>query len=189
MEPDERIMEQVLRVIAETLRISPDKVRIDTQLGQELGADSMDFVEIEFRLETDFEIEFYKGNTIEALSELLSPEELERNGLLTAFGAAVLQLRMPEIVPHRLQMGQPTGGIETFCTPQTWVRRINELLAVRPSSCVACGSETLKAGKFGTVICSSCKTEMSCPTGEECLAVWAKMVPAQLESNNRSENS
>jgi hypothetical protein len=150
---------------------------MDTQLGQELGADSMDFVEIEFRLETDFEIEFYKGNTIETLSELLSPEALEQNGLLTAFGAAVLRLRMPEIVAQRLEAGQPTGGIEAFCTPRTWVRRIHELLAVRPASCIACGSDNLKAGKFGTVICSSCKTEVNCPTAEECLVAWAKTVP------------
>jgi len=52
--PDQ-LTERVLKVIATTQRISPEKVTIDSSF-QELGIDSMDGINILFALENEFDI-------------------------------------------------------------------------------------------------------------------------------------
>ena len=52
--PDQ-LTERVLKVIAATQRISPEKVTIDSSF-QELGIDSMDGINILFALENEFDI-------------------------------------------------------------------------------------------------------------------------------------
>ncbi len=52
--PDQ-LTERVLKVIAATQRISPEKITIDSSF-QELGIDSMDGINILFALENEFDI-------------------------------------------------------------------------------------------------------------------------------------
>ena len=61
---DEQLSENVQSVIARTLRISPEEVRTDSGLGEELGAQSLNFMDIQFRLESDFKIKFYGGSIL-----------------------------------------------------------------------------------------------------------------------------
>jgi acyl carrier protein len=58
---DQQILDRVQRIIAEVLRIPVEQVTSDSLLGENLGAESLDFVDIQFRLETDYEVEFYQG--------------------------------------------------------------------------------------------------------------------------------
>ena len=173
---DEQVLERVRAAVAEVLRIPADQIKPNSLLGDELGAESLDFVDIQFRLETDCGVEFFHGSMVEKLSEVLAPQQLEEQGLLTAFGAAVLRRRMPEVDPARLAAGQPTAGIEALFTPQTWVRVIKELLTARPQVCPSCKSDRLKVGKPSVLLCQSCRVEIRCPIGEECLEAWAKNV-------------
>ena len=178
---DEDIYLSVRKAIAETLRQPEEVVTPDSRLGEDLGGESLDFVEIEYRLETEFGVEFYHGNAIERLGELLTPRELERDGLLTGFGAAVLRLRLPEIDPGRLCEGRPVTGIQASFTPRTWVRAVKELLEARPTSCPHCGSDQLVVAEPSVLCCDACDREVACPDGEICLVAWARRVTPQLE--------
>ena len=51
---DQQILEQVQKIIAEVLRIPQDQVTPDSQLGEDLGGESLDFVDLQFGLETDY---------------------------------------------------------------------------------------------------------------------------------------
>ncbi len=177
---DEKILDAVQKLVAEVLRISVEDVTIDSLLGDELGGESMDFVDIQFRLETDCGIEFYHGNIVEKLSELLAPKKLDENGLLTPWGAAVLQRRMPEISPARLGEGMPAVGIEAFFTPRTFIRLVKEIISARPEVCPQCQSDQFKVVRPSVLACEACHTEVQCPTGEECLEAWARKVAPSL---------
>jgi hypothetical protein len=158
-----------------------DRLTLDSELGIELGLESLDYMDIEFQLETTFGIEFYHGSAVEKLSELLAPRQLEEDGLLTPDGAAVLRLRLPEVDPDRLRPGQPIAGIEAKFTPRTWIRVVKELLHARTQRCPSCGSEQLEVTKPSLLRCGGCSAELRSPDGEECLTRWASMVPTSLE--------
>lgn len=183
---NQQIAERVQKIIAEILQLPVEEVTPDSLLGDELGASSMDFVETQFRLEVDFEVEFYKDSVVEKLAEIFAPEKLEVGGRLTSFGAAVLRLRMPEIDPARLCEGKPVAGIEAAYTPRTWVRVVEELLNAGPKTCPSCGSEQVQAVKPLIALCQKCRTEIRRPSGEECLKAWARSAAESLRSAPQS---
>jgi acyl carrier protein len=186
MPTDQEIYECVHQAITTIRQDLGDRLTPDSELGEELGLESLDYVDIEFRLETTFGVEFYHGSALEKLSELLAPRQLEEDGLLTADGAAVLRLRLPEIDPDRLQPGQPVAGIEAKFKPQTWVRVVKELLRARPERCPSCGSERLEVTKPSLLRCAGCGSELRSPDGEECLTIWASNLPVSLEQHTVS---
>jgi acyl carrier protein len=179
---DEQLSERVRKIIAEILQLPVEEVTPDSVLGAELGATSMDFVETQFRLEVDFEVEFYKGSVVEKLAEIFAPQKLEAGGLLTPFGATVLRMRMPEIDPARLFEGKPVAGIEAMYTPRTWVRVVKELLNAGPKTCPNCGSDQVQAVKPSVSLCQKCRTEIRRPSGEECIEAWARSAAESLQS-------
>jgi len=183
---DQQILEQVQKIIAEVLRIPQDQVTPDSQLGEDLGGESLDFVDLQFGLETNYGVEFYQGGTLDKLAEVLAPQKLEENELLSSLGAAILQARMPEVDPARLQQGQPAAGIESFYTPRTWVRVIKEILSARPRACPKCGSDQLKIVRPSVLLCQACRNEVNCPTGEECLEAWAKNMAGALQGSHKT---
>jgi acyl carrier protein len=176
---DEQIRQEVCSIIAEVLRISTDEVKMDAVLGEELGAESLDFVDIQFRLEDHFNIHFSPGGLLATLSETFGHEALSENGQLTEFGAEVIRRRMPEIEPVKIYAGMPVA-IEALYTPATWVRTVQELLDARPHCCSCCGSEHLKPVKPSRLVCDTCHAEFGCPPQEELLAVWAKRIADAL---------
>ncbi len=50
------MFEQVKEILARQLRISPDKVTMDAQIKRDLGADSVDILQLLMRLEDDYGI-------------------------------------------------------------------------------------------------------------------------------------
>jgi acyl carrier protein len=188
MPTDQEIYDCVRQAITAIRRDLGDRLTPDSELGEELGLESLDYVDIEFRLETTFGVEFYHGSALEKLSELLAPLQLEEDGLLTAEGAAVLRLRLPEIDPDRLRAGQPVAGIEAKFTPRTWVRVVKELVHARPQRCPSCGSERLEVTKPSLLRCAGCSANLRSPDGEECLAIWASTVlePPEQPAESRT---
>ena len=116
---------------------------------------------------------------LDKLAELLAPQKLEKNNLLTQFEAAVLRSES-EVDPARLQAGRPAAGFEALYTPRTWVRVIKELLSARSKECPNCRSDQLRIAKPSVLVCQKCRTEIRCPTGEECLEAWGKSVAESL---------
>ena len=51
------VEERVKKVIAETLNVDPEKITLESSLTDDLGADSLDAVEVVINLEDEFEIE------------------------------------------------------------------------------------------------------------------------------------
>ena len=50
------MFEEVKTILARQLRVSPDKVTMDAQIKKDLGADSVDILQLLMRLEDDYGI-------------------------------------------------------------------------------------------------------------------------------------
>ena len=51
------VFEKVKAIVAETLNVDPDKITLETSLVEDLGADSLDAVELIMALESEFGLE------------------------------------------------------------------------------------------------------------------------------------
>lgn len=90
----EDILRQVQTVLVDALGVDTDEVTADATLMTDLGAESIDFLDIVFRLEKTFGIKIAREELF-PVENLISNSELVSNGKLTAKGLAELKTRMP----------------------------------------------------------------------------------------------
>jgi acyl carrier protein len=90
----EEIFEKVQEVLEDALGLDKDEVTEEATLMGDLGAESIDFLDIVFRLEKAFDLKVPREELFPAESVLNNPEFVS-GGKLTAKGMAELKARMP----------------------------------------------------------------------------------------------
>lgn len=85
---------RVTSVLAEALVVDKDAVKPTAALQRDLGADSLDLLEVMFRLEHEFGIHIPRGEMFPDSTLSIGPE-LVQDGKLTAEGVAALRSRLP----------------------------------------------------------------------------------------------
>ena len=84
----------VTKVLVEALGVEEDDIKPAATLQGDLGAESIDFLDIVFRLEREFGIKIPSGELFPEPASLDDPA-LARDGRLTDEGLTALRLRMP----------------------------------------------------------------------------------------------
>ncbi|MBN2562758.1 MAG: acyl carrier protein [Phycisphaerae bacterium] len=90
----EDVFEKVREVLVEALGVDDDEVKEEATLTADLGAESIDFLDIVFRLEKTFSIKIPRGELTPPDDILNNPEYVE-NGRMTAKGLETLKEAMP----------------------------------------------------------------------------------------------
>ena len=90
----DEIFEKVQEVMVDALGVDDDEVTLEATLMGDLGAESIDFLDIVFRLEKVFSIKIPREELFPA-EDLMNNSELIHNGKLTEKGLAELRDRMP----------------------------------------------------------------------------------------------
>jgi len=93
MDRDE-ITQQVQEVLVDALGVDDDEVTGEATLMGDLGAESIDFLDIVFRLEKAFEIKIPREELFPA-ENLMNNSDFVQNGKLTEKGLAELREKMP----------------------------------------------------------------------------------------------
>jgi acyl carrier protein len=90
----DEIFQKVQEVLVDALGVDDDEVTADATLMGDLGAESIDFLDIVFRLEKAFAMKVPREELFPA-EGLLNNAELVSNGKLTDKGLAELRERVP----------------------------------------------------------------------------------------------
>jgi len=90
----EEIFEEVKEVLADALGLDDDEVTAEATLMGDLGAESIDFLDIVFRLEKSFGIKIPREELFPAESVMSNPEFVS-GGKLTEKGLDELRAKMP----------------------------------------------------------------------------------------------
>jgi acyl carrier protein len=90
----DEIIEQVQEVMIDALGVDDDEVKIEATLMGDLGAESIDFLDIVFRLEKAFGIKIPREELFPA-EDLMNNPEFIQNGKLTEKGLTELRDKMP----------------------------------------------------------------------------------------------
>ena len=91
----DEILDKVKEVLEYALGADPDEVTIDATLIGDLGAESIDFLDISFKLEQEFGIKIDQGELFP--ENLMQDETLVANGVLTDKAMGMLKERMPHV--------------------------------------------------------------------------------------------
>lgn len=94
--PREEIYKKVQGVLVDALGVDEDEVTPTADLREDLGAESIDFLDIVFRLEKAFNIKIPRGELFpENLPTMMNDEKYVKDGKVTPEGIAELKSRMP----------------------------------------------------------------------------------------------
>src|SRR5881392_1685132 len=94
MPTQEEIYSKVSATLVEALNVDEDDVKLTSTLQGDLGAESIDFLDIVFRLEREFGIKIPRGELFPE-SIFQGDPEFVQDGRVTDKGLAELKARMP----------------------------------------------------------------------------------------------
>jgi acyl carrier protein len=127
---EKEIFEKVRESIVEALGVDEEEVTPAATLFEDLGAESLDLLDIVFRLEKAFGIKIPRGGIQQDIlaTEGIKEEDVLVDGAFTALGAQKLRERMPEIDKDRIHEGFRVDDIPTLFTVQTFVNIVKQVL-------------------------------------------------------------
>jgi acyl carrier protein len=119
--------EIVRDAVAESIPAPIEEVQLESNLMSELGADSLTFLDIVFRLEEAFDIEITRGEIEVAARGGMSQEEFAPDNVISEAGLARLSELMPE-AGDRIQPGLKVAEIYTLFTVRTFLNIVDAKL-------------------------------------------------------------
>src|SRR5512137_425063 len=93
MPTKDEVFEKVRAALVDALGVDEEEVTPQATMVGDLGAESIDFLDIVFRLEKAFSIEIPRSELFP--EDVLTSAEYVQDGKVTAAGLAVLKSRMP----------------------------------------------------------------------------------------------
>jgi acyl carrier protein len=116
------IFPKVAEVIADALGCEVEDVKPDSSLIDDLDAESIDFLDLVFRLERAFKVKIPRGKIVEDARGALSEAEFEQKGVLTDKGLAQLKDFLSEVPADRFKTPLKAADIPRLFTPETFCK-------------------------------------------------------------------
>ena len=113
---------KVAQIIADALGCELDEVKPTASLIEDLDAESIDFLDLVFRLERGFGVKMPRGKIVEDARGPLAEAEFESKGLVTDAGLARLREFLSEVPAERFKTPLKSADIPRLFTPQTFCK-------------------------------------------------------------------
>jgi acyl carrier protein len=114
----------VAKTIADALGCELDEVKRDASLIEDLGAESIDFLDLVFRLERAFKVKIPRGKIVEDARGELPEAEFEHKGVVTDAGLATLRSFLSEVPADRIKAPLKVADIPRLFTPETFAKLV-----------------------------------------------------------------
>ena len=114
----------VAETMADALGCDVDQVKLDVSLIEGLDAESIDFLDMVFRLERAFKIKIPRGKIIENARGDMPESDFEQKGVLTEAGLAQLKRYLSEVPPERFKNPMKVADIPRLFTPVTFCKLV-----------------------------------------------------------------
>jgi acyl carrier protein len=114
----------VAETIADALGCDLEEVKPDASLIDDLGAESIDFLDMVFRLERAFKVKIPRGKIVENARGTLTEAEFEQKGLVTDVGLSQLKSYLSEVPAERFRTPMKVKEIPRLFTPETFCKLV-----------------------------------------------------------------
>ncbi|WP_169976593.1 acyl carrier protein [Tautonia rosea] len=125
MPTHEEIYQKVQSTLVDALGVDEEDVTQDATLFGDLGAESIDLLDIVFRLERNFSIKIPRG---ELFPENISDPEFTENGKLTSKGLIEIKQRMPFADLTEFEADPQVDKLMNLYTVETLVQYVSNKL-------------------------------------------------------------
>jgi acyl carrier protein len=114
----------VQKTMADALGCDVEDIKLDVSLIEGLDAESIDFLDMVFRLERAFKIKVPRGKIIEDVRGDMSVSDFEKGGVVTDKGVARLREYLSEIDESRFKLPMRVDHIARLYTPETFCKLV-----------------------------------------------------------------
>ena len=132
------IYPKIAEIIADALPCDVEKVKLEASLIDDLGAQSIDFLDIVFRLERTFKVKIPRGKLVADARGDLPESEFDQRGVVSEAGLARLKSFLSEVPPERFISPLRVADIPRLFTTETFckivIRQQRAAAAPSPSS-------------------------------------------------------
>jgi acyl carrier protein len=127
MPSNEEIFEKVRETLVDALGVEEDEVTPGATLTGDLGAESIDFLDIIFRLEKNFSIKIPRGELFP--DDLAADQSFVKDGVVTPEGIATIRKRMPHADVDKFAKDPKVENVSELFTVQMIVNFLSKKLA------------------------------------------------------------
>jgi acyl carrier protein len=118
------VFPKVAQTMADALGCEAEQVTLSVPLIEGLDAESIDFLDIVFRLERAFQVKIPRGKIVEDARGDLPESEFERKGIVTEAGMERLRAYLTEVPPDRFKSPLKVADIPRLFTPETFCKLV-----------------------------------------------------------------
>jgi acyl carrier protein len=125
----DEIFEKMQSLIVDTLAVDDDEVTMESRLISDLGAESIDFLHIDFELQKAFGFKTQPGELFP--DNVARDPEFVQQGFVTAKGVAMLREKLPHANFASLGENPPVSKVAELFTVGALVSFVERKLAAR----------------------------------------------------------
>ncbi len=114
----------VAATIADALGCDVEDVKLDVSLIEGLDAESIDFLDLVFRLERAFKVKIPRGKIVEDARGDLPEAEFEQKGMVTDAGMARLRTFLSEVPADRIKSPLKVADVPRLFTAETFCKLV-----------------------------------------------------------------
>ena len=135
------------------------------------GATSIDFLDVNFRLESTFGLQLATQLVLEHVEEELGEGvAIDQDDKITEGAAQLLRSHLGE--RDGLEAGIYAEEVARFVTPRVLVDSVDAITARLPDACTHCGAADWTSEDGAKVTCSACEKPAVYPDGDELTKEW-----------------
>ena len=116
------VFPKVAQIVADALGCDVEDVKAKESLIEGLDAESIDFLDLVFRLERGFGVKIPRGKIVEDARGPLPESEFENKGIVTEAGLARLKQFLSEVPTERFKAPLKAAEIPRLFTPETFCK-------------------------------------------------------------------
>ncbi len=173
---EEKVFEELKKAVVETLRTEGNAITRDSSLIKDLGAESLDFLDINYRLEQAFGIKMARHFILEHIEEMFGEgSAIDENGQLTEKAVALLKMRYGDTYGD-LAGGVDVDDVPSMITAGSMTEGVLEILDSLPEKCAHCGGSSWKTDDGTHIVCGACNEPAIFTSGDDLITSWLSSV-------------
>ena len=128
------VFPKVAETMADALGADVEDIKPKVSLIEGLDAESIDFLDMVFRLERAFKIKIPRGKIVENARGDLPEAEFEQKGIVTEKGMAQLRTYLSEVPADRFKTPMKVVDIPRLFTPETFCKLVIRAQREQPAA-------------------------------------------------------
>jgi acyl carrier protein len=177
---EDRVIAEIMKIAVETLRVPEGKATADSSFVRDLGAESLDFLDIDYRLEQAFGIKMARHFFLEHVEEMFGEgAAIDEDGRLTKNALTLLRTRYGEENLPDLSNGLDMDQVPPLITIRSMADAVRSIMATLPERCPACNAGQWKTDDGTHILCGACGEAAPFTNGDDLIKSWLRQVQDQ----------